>query len=140
VDKPLYIDRRFSVPPHAIEVSAIRASGPGGQSVNKTNSAVQLRCNLNAFHVPETYRNRIKNYRDSRITDDNVIIIKAQTHRSQALNLRDAYNRLQTLLERAIYVKPVRKCTRPSHSAVKRGINAKKRRSEIKSLRGKVRE
>ena len=128
------------MPPHAIEVSAIRASGPGGQSVNKTNSAVQLRCNLNAFHIPETYRSRIKRYRDSRITDDNIIIIKAQTHRSQALNLREAYNRLQTLLEKAIYVKPVRKKTRPSHNSVKRGIKAKKRRSEIKSLRGKLRE
>ena len=128
------------MPPHAIEVSAIRASGPGGQSVNKTNSAVQLRCNLNAFHIPETYRSRIKRYRDSRITDDNIIVIKAQTHRSQALNLREAYNRLQTLLEKAIYVKPVRKKTRPSHNSVKRGIKAKKRRSEIKSLRGKLRE
>lgn len=140
MDDPLYIDKRFSVPPYAIETSAIRASGPGGQSVNKTNSAVQLRCDLNAFHIPETYRRRINNFRDSRITQDGIIVIKAQTHRSQHRNLDDAIRRLKSLLQKAIYVEPPRKTTRPSRSSIRRAVKAQKRRSEIKSLRGQVKD
>lgn len=140
MDKPLYIDKRFSVPPHAVETSAIRASGPGGQSVNKTNSAVQLRCDLNSFHINETYRRRISNFRDNRITDDLVVIVKAQNHRSQSRNLEDAIRRLQSLLRKAIYVDPPRLKTRPSYSSQKRAVKKQKRRSEIKSLRGKVKD
>lgn len=140
MDDPLYIDKRFSVPAYAIETSAIRASGPGGQSVNKTNSAVQLRCDLNAFHIPESYRRRINNFRDSRITQDGIIVIKAQTHRSQHRNLDDALRRLKSLLKKAIYVEPPRKKTRPSRSSVRRAVKAQKRRSEIKSLRGQVKD
>lgn len=140
MDDPLYIDKRFSVPPHAIETSAIRASGPGGQSVNKTNSAVQLRCDLNAFHIPETYRRRINGFRDSRITEAGVVVIKAQTHRSQSRNLEDALKRLQHLLRKAIYVDPPRRRTRPSYSSQRRAVKKAQRRSEIKGLRGKVRD
>ena len=140
VDKPLYIDKRFSVPPHAVQTSAIRASSPGGQSVNKTNSAVQLRCDLNAFHINETYRQRIARFRDNRITDDLIIIIKAQTHRSQSRNLEDAMLRLQSLLRKAVYVDPPRIKSRPSYSSQKRAVKKQKRRSEIKGLRGKVRD
>ena len=140
LDKPLYINKRFSIPPHAVETSAIRASGPGGQSVNKTNSAVQLRCDLNSFHINETYRRRIRQFRDSRITDDFVVVIKAQNHRSQARNLEDAIRRLQSLLQKAIYVDPPRIKSRPSYSSQKRAVKKQKRRSEIKSLRGKVKD
>ena len=140
MDRPLYIDKRFSVPPSAIETSAIRASGPGGQSVNKTNSAVQLRCDLNSFHINETYRRPIAKFRDSRITDDFVVVIKAQTHRSQARNLEDAIRRLQSLLRKAVYVDPPRLKTRPSYSSQKRAVKKAKRRSEIKAARGKVRD
>ena len=140
MDSPLYIDKRFSVPVHAVQTSAIRASGSGGQSVNKTNSAVQLRCDLNAFHINETYRKRIARFRDGRITDDFIIIIKAKTHRSQARNLEDAILRLQSLLRKAVYVDPPRKKSRPSYSSKKRAVKKQKRRSEIKGLRGKVRD
>jgi len=140
VDKPLYINKRISVPPHAISVTAIRASGPGGQSVNKTNSAVQLRCDLNAFHIPESDRRRIANFRDHRVTAENIIVIKAQTHRSQARNLDDALRRLQTLLRKAVHIDPPRLKTRPSYSSQKRAVKKQKRRSEIKSNRGKVRD
>ena len=140
VEEPLYIDKRFSVPPHAVQTSAIRASGPGGQSVNKTNSAVQLRCDLNAFHISETYRRRIASFRDKRITEDFVIIIKAQTHRSQARNLEDAIRRLQTLLQKAVYVNPPRIKTRASLNSKKRAVKKQKRRSEIKAARGKIRD
>jgi len=101
---------------------------------------VQLRCDLNAFHINETYRRRIASFRDKRITDDFVIIIKAQTHRSQARNLEDAIRRLQSLLRKAVYVDPPRIKTRPSHNSKKRAVKKQKRRSEIKGLRGKVRD
>lgn len=140
MDKPLYIDKRLSVPPHAIETTAIRASGPGGQSVNKTNSAVQLRCDLNSFHISETYRRRIARFRDGRITEEGVIVIKAQNHRSQARNLEDAIRRLQSLLRKAIHVDPVRIKTRASYSSQQRAVKKSKRRSEIKGLRGKVKD
>jgi len=117
MDDPLVINRRFSVPAYAIELSAIRASGPGGQSVNKTNSAVALRCDLNSFYIPESLRQRIARFRDSRITTDLVVVIKAQSHRSQARNREDAIRRLKTLLRRAIHVEPPRKVTRPSPNA-----------------------
>jgi len=140
MDEPLYIDKRFSVPPHAVEISAIRASGPGGQSVNKTNSAVQLRCDLNAFHIPDTYRQRISRFRDTRITVDGVVVVKAQNHRSQSRNLEDAILRLQSLLRKAIHVNPPRKKTRPSYSSKKRAIQKQQRRSQIKGLRGRVKD
>ena len=118
----------------------IRASGPGGQSVNKTNSAVQLRCDLNAFHINEVYRKRIARFRDGRITDDFVVIIKAKTHRSQARNLEEALLRLKSLLQKAVYVDPPRIKSRPSYSSQKRAVKKQKRRSEIKGLRGKIRD
>ena len=108
--------------------------------MNKTNSAVQLRCDLNAFHINETYRKRIARFRDGRITDDFIIIIKAKTHRSQARNMEDAILRLQSLLRKAVYVDPPRKKSRPSYSSKKRAVKKQKRRSEIKGLRGKVRD
>lgn len=123
-----------------MQISAIRASGPGGQSVNKTNSAVQLRCDLNAFHINEGYRRRIRRFRDNRITDDFLIVIKAQNHRSQSRNLEDAIRRLQSLLRKAIHVDPPRIKSRPSYSSQKRAVKKAKRRSEIKGLRGKVRD
>lgn len=140
MDTPLYIDKRLSVPSHAIETSAIRASGPGGQSVNKTNSAVQLRCDLNSFHIPETYRRRITRFRDGRITEEGIVIIKAQNHRSQARNLDDALRRLQSLLRKAVYVDPIRIKTRPSYSSQRRAVKKQKRRSEIKGTRGKIKD
>ncbi len=140
MDKPLYIDKRLSIPPQAIETSAIRASGPGGQSVNKTNSAVQLRCDLNSFHIPETYRRRIARFRDGRIKEEGVVVIKAQNHRSQARNRDDALLRLQSLLRKAVYVDPIRIKTRASYSSQKRAVKKSKRRSEIKGLRGKIKD
>ena len=138
MDKPLYIDKRFSIPPHAIQTSAIRASGPGGQSVNKTNSAVQLRCDLNAFHINETYRRRIRRFRDSRITEDFIVVIKAQTHRSQARNLDDAIRRLQSLLRKAVYVDPPRIKSRPSYSSQKRAVKKQKYGFSIDGARPRV--
>ena len=101
---------------------------------------MQLRCDLNAFHINETYRRRIARFRDSRITDDFVIIIKAQTHRSQARNLEEGLLRLQSLLRKAVYVDPPRIKSRPSYSSQKRAVKKQKRRSEIKAARGKIRD
>jgi len=137
MDGPLHIKGSFSVPPHAIMFSAIRASGPGGQSVNKTSSAVQLRCDLNSFYIPDMYRQRIEKHHDSRITNDGVVVIKAQSHRVQGRNREDALKRLKVLLQDAIHVDPPRRKTRPTLGSRKRAAKKNKRRSEIKQMRRK---
>lgn len=122
-----------------IELSAIRASGPGGQHVNKTSSAIQLRFDVIASSLLEGQKQRILKFRDSRISDSGVIVIKAQNHRSQERNKSDALDRLKEIITKALKPKPVRRPTRPSQGAVKRRLKAKTIRSELKSLRGKVR-
>jgi ribosome-associated protein len=122
-----------------IEFSAIRASGPGGQHVNKISSAIQLRFDVNASSLLEGQKQRILEFRDSRISDSGVIVIKAQNHRSQERNKSDALDRLKDILAKALKPKVVRRPTRPSQGAVRRRLKAKTIRSEVKSLRGKVR-
>lgn len=122
-----------------IEFFDIRASGPGGQHVNKTSSAIQLRFDVNASSLLEGQKQRILEFRDSRISDSGVIVIKAQNHRSQERNKSDALDRLKDILTKALKPKTVRRPTRPSQGAVRRRLKAKTIRSEVKSLRGKVR-
>ena len=122
-----------------IEFSAIRASGPGGQHVNKTSSAIQLRFDVNASSLLEGQKQRILEFRDSRISDSGVIVIKAQNHRSQDRNRAEALDRLKDIIDKALKPKPIRRATRPSQGAVRRRLKAKTIRSEVKSLRGKVR-
>ena len=135
VNSPLNIKNRFAVPPHAITFTATRASGPGGQGVNTTDSAVQLRCDLNAFHIPHPFRARILSFNDSRILDSGEVLIRAESERSQHRNRRVAIDRLRDLLERASYRPPKRKRTRPSRSSIRRAVKSQKRRKDIKALR-----
>jgi ribosome-associated protein len=126
------------VPEEEIEISAVRASGAGGQNVNKVSSAIHLRFDIAASSLPEALKRRLLASNDSRLTRDGVIVIKAQQHRSQELNRAEAIGRLQELVAAAARVPKARKPTRPSRASKKRRLEGKIRRGRIKALRGRV--
>jgi len=126
------------IPYDEIDITAIRAQGAGGQHVNKVSSAIHLRFNIQASSLPQAYKQRLLQLRDRRITSDGIIIIKAQQYRSQDQNKSDAINRLHALIRTAIIPPKKRVPTRQSRNAIKRRMEHKTRRSQLKSLRKKV--
>ena len=128
----------ITIPDEEIEFVAVRARGPGGQNVNKVSSAIQLFFNIQNSCLPEKYKERLLNLNDSRITSEDVVIIKAQSHRSQEKNKEDALERLRTLIMPVLVEPRKRKPTRPSRAAREKRIEGKKKKSRNKSLRRKV--
>lgn len=131
----LEINSRLFILMDEIGFSAVRASGPGGQHVNKTNTAIQLSWNSQSSKIPEWAKMRIRMFSDQRVSRAGVITIKAQTHRSQKRNREEALTRLKELIEKAIFRPKPRRKTRPSKGAVERRIKRKKIRSDIKRHR-----
>ena len=126
------------LPEEEIQMSAIRAQGAGGQNVNKVSSAIHLRFDIRASSLPETYKQRLLDKRDRRISSDGVIVIKAQRFRSQEKNRAAALERLLDLLASAGETLPARKPTRPTRASQVRRLDAKTRRAGTKRLRGRV--
>jgi ribosome-associated protein len=127
------------VPPDSeLDFSAVRAQGPGGQHVNKASTAVQLRFDVGASGLPEAVKARLLALQDSRITAGGVVVIKAQSTRSQDQNKAEALARLQELIVQAEQVPRPRKATKPTYGSRQRRLQGKAQRSEIKSGRGKV--
>ena len=134
----LKISPNIAIPQEEIEISAVRASGAGGQNVNKLATAIHLRFDIKASSLPEDCKQRLLALPDHRITRDGVIVIKSQEHRSQEKNREAALQRLQTLVRRALQRRKHRIPTRLGAAAKQRRLEQKTRHGKAKLLRRKV--
>ncbi|MDO9401201.1 MAG: alternative ribosome rescue aminoacyl-tRNA hydrolase ArfB [Polaromonas sp.] len=131
---------KFPVDEREVDLSAIRAQGAGGQNVNKVSSAVHLRFDIAASSLPDDIKARLLALSDSRITQEGVLVLKAQQHRTQEMNRADALARLQEIVDSVSQPPKPRRATKPTYGSKQRRLAGKSQRSEIKASRGKVGE
>jgi ribosome-associated protein len=129
---------KFPVDEREVEISAIRAQGAGGQNVNKVSSAVHLRFDIAASSLPDEIKERLLCLSDSRITQDGVLVLKAQQHRTQEMNRADALARLQQVVDGVSNPPKLRRATKPTYGSKQRRLESKSQRSATKEMRGKV--
>ncbi|OIN12378.1 alternative ribosome rescue aminoacyl-tRNA hydrolase ArfB [Oceanisphaera psychrotolerans] len=135
----LSLSARVQIPEQELEFITMRASGPGGQHVNKTDSAVQLRFDyVNSPSLPDSYKAALRQMKDNRILASGWIMIRSESHRSQLMNKETAKEALIALLQEAGKPVKVRRATKPSKAAKRKRADSKTHRGKIKSGRGKV--
>ena len=133
----LFIANGVSIPEIELDFSAIRAQGPGGQNVNKVSSAIHLRFDIQQSSLPDFYKQRLLKLNDQRISKDGVVIIKAQSYRSQDKNRVEALSRLQLLVQSAGFTAKQRRPTKPTRGSQMRRMDKKSQHGKKKIMRGK---
>jgi ribosome-associated protein len=136
----IYISSNIHLHDHEVEYNATLAQGPGGQNVNKVNTAIQLRFDIQNSSLPRDVKQRLLRMTDNRISKDGVLVIKAKEERSQLRNKEEALKRLKDMIKRALVVPKRRIPTKPKRSSVKKRLDSKSKRGQVKSFRKPVNE
>ncbi len=131
----IQITGTLAIDDREVEERFVRASGPGGQNVNKVSTAVQLRFDVNASSLPDEIKTRLISIAGSRMTTEGVLVIDAREHRTQAQNREAARARLIDFIERATHRPKKRRPTKPGRAAKEKRIESKKRRGDVKAAR-----
>jgi ribosome-associated protein len=134
----VFITNEISIDESEFSLSATRAQGAGGQHVNTVSTAIYLRFDIANSSLPEKIKSKLLASNDSRITSEGILVIRAQSHRTQEQNKRDAIQRLVEVIKESLYEKPVRKPTKPSRSSQRKRMDSKTKSGQQKQLRKKI--